>query len=664
MPVIIDGHSIRPAPPVSFQITHNRTGDGRFLSTTVQATLRGTIVTDKTDDTVVYHGIDEKLATVLAKQRQLRDWFREGAWFEVQGYDGSAPVKFRVVSVDSIDFAEGNWVDRCDYTIQLTGQGFSDDAADVFHVESAAENWQFEEGEGPHTYRVTHTLSAKGRTTYDNDTPTYPAWQYARTFVWAHLGLDWTTRESPYSPLAGSDLWSQLALQPDSSGVYNRAVNESIDELDGTYSVTETFFVAGGPAWEEYTMTVRNVADDPTMTVSVALNGTVHGLTTQMHDPEGKYANAVLQWNTVRSLLYARAQAAMPNGVTLTAQPSSLNVDHNPNEGTVSYQYEYNDRHLVNDTYEFYNVSMQTGDEDSHTSVTIEGTVTGVRYVSDADPTLKFTRANAQWELVKLTLLSRAITESGIADLKPFPTSASVTPNKQDGSLSYSYTFTNQNPQSVRHEFTVETRYSREDGRTVVSVNGTVTGLRTIDRASDYPFRAYSPSERYDNALAYYNGMSGNIFGLVSTYVDTSKVNPRAYTTSVAHNQYAGTVSYTAEYNSLPLPCVSGALSENITITDDSATQVIAIIPVLGRAKGPVIQDIGTVKERRRGVTIEVVMPVDTNTRICDPSAASAPSIDISPYAPAGNPVYLEQDQTQWSPTNGHYTRQVSWIYE
>jgi hypothetical protein len=404
---------------------------------------------------------------------------------------------------------------------------------------------------------------------------------------------------------------------------------------------------------------VRREHNDPLMTTTVSISGTIHGLYTGLHNPEGRLANALSRWNTVKTLVLTRAQA-YASGASLSPQAVSATVDTNINEGTVNYQYEFNDRKLVNDTYEFWSVSPSASLEDVITTVAVEGTVTGVLYPGEYDPTLRYERALNRWNTVKLLVFGRAVSESGVPDLQPFPVSASVTPNKQDGSVSYSFTFNNRNPVNVRHECTVSTHFSREDGRTIVTVDGTVTGYRSAN--ASWPFTTNSPQERYQNALNYFNSISGNIVGLAANYVDVSTVNPLPFSKAVSHLETAGQVTYQFEFNSLPRPCVVGALSENITISDDAATAVIAIIPVLGRAKGPVIQNIGTVKEKRRTVTIELVMPTDLNTNMC--AVSGGPSVNISAYAPLGNPVYLEQDQTQWSPSSGHYSRTVSWVYE
>lgn len=665
MPVIYGSTSIRPAPQVTFTRNLQLAGDGRRLGTTVTATLHGTLTAQKTDDVETPLAIEQRLSAILAKQAELRNVFAEdGDWFEVQGLDGSAPVKFQAV-IDSIEFQEGPWVDRCDYTVTLHGEEFADATpTEDNHIESATESWQFEEGEGPHTYRATHTLTAKGKNVYDpSGNITKFAWQNAKDFISNKLGLDWTTQNAEWSPMSGQQIYQDGLIQPDALLPFNRVIQETADEFEGTYSATETFFVSQNPYWEDYTVSVRKELTTPTQVTVVSINGTIHGLATGLHNPEGRLANAQTRWDTVQTILLTRA-SAYAGGATLNPKPLTSNVDQNINEGTVSYQYEFSDRKLVNHTYEFYNVSMQASLEDGKTTVTIEGSITGVIYPDDVpDPNLRYSRASAQWELVKLLIFSRAVSDSGISDLKPFPLSANVTPNKQDGVISYNYSFDNRDPETVHHEFTVSTRFSREDGRTIVGISGTITGLRY--QGSEFPFTTFDREERYRNALAYYNTIGDNLIGLASGYVDVSEVNPNPFNKSLSHLPNGGQVTYEYEYNSIPSPCIQGALSENITVTDDAATKVIAIIPVLGRAKGPVMQDIGTVKEKRRTLTIEVVMPTNMESVICGSGAVTPTvSVDISPYAPQGSPVYLESDQTQWSPSTGHYTRTVSWIYE
>jgi hypothetical protein len=663
MPVIYGTTSLRPAPQVSLANSYQTLGDGRFVGSTVTATLKGTIVADKLADTDTPHAIEQKLTTIIQKQADLRKVFSlDGLWFEIQGYDGSAPVKF-IAIVDSIEFAEGQWVDKCDYTVVLHGETVAGEEGEANHIESASESWQYEEADGLHTYRASHTLQAKGKTYYESGggTVTKKAWEWAKDFVVNKLTLDWGGVNASWSPKAGKEIFETGAIQPENSLLpFNRVITQNVDEDEGTYNVTENFFLSTTPYWEEYTVSSRKDFANPQTSNLVSINGVIHGLATGLHNPESKLVNSQARWLTVKTLLYSRASAYAP-GITLNVKHTSQSVEFNVNEGTVSYNFEWNDRLLT--YFEFYNVAMQTSMEDSKTTVTVDGSIIGERYFDDPYPTdllVRYNRALVQWNISKLLIFTRALTDSGITDLQPFPVSATMTPNKQDGAITYSYVFDNRIPQSVRHDYTVSTHYSREDGRTVISIDGTITGLRLA--SPTIPFGINTPLERYSNANSFFGGISGSLIGLASTYIDVSKVNPLPFGKTVSHVPNSGQLTYQYEFNSNPLPCVAGSLSENITVTDDAATPVIAIISVLGRQKGPVMQQIGTVKEKRRSVSIEVVMPVDFTTNIC--SAVIPPAIDISAYAPTGNPVYLEQDQTQWSPSSGHLSRTVAWIYE
>jgi hypothetical protein len=667
MPVIIGGNSIRPAPQVNFAETVNTLGDGRRMGITTTATLRGTLVADKTGDVETPLTIDQKLASILHKQRDFRALFEtDGQWFEVQGYDGSAPVKF-IAILDNIEFDQGDWTDKCDYTVTLHGERFADEVPDEDnHVESSNETWQFEEAEGPHTYRATHTLQAKGKTAYqDGAVLPKQAWEYAKDFVTNRLALGWNpTIDTKWADKNGSQMFADSNVQPDAFTPYNRVINETADPLDGTYSVTETFFISQNPWWEEYTVSIRREIQDPWTGNVVTISGTIHGLTPNLHDPEGRFANALDAWkNSVLPILYSRA-STQASPVVLNTRRTAEQVDMNPNEGIITYSFEFNDRPIVNDTIEFYDIVLQTGIDDSRTTATINGSIVGIRWPDDPynpfEPFLKFQRAWNQWQNVKNLMYVRVSTESGVPDLKPFPVSASVTPDKQGGAVNYSFTFDNRIPESVRHEYNVSTRYSREDGRTVITVDGTVTGLRMAS-ATD-PFVANDITERYDNARAYFDGMEPNIIGLAASYINISKINPNPYGTTVSHIPMAGQVTYQYEFNSVPNPCVPGALSENVTISDDNAVPVVAEIGILGRAKGPLLQPINTITVRRRTVTIEVVMPVNADMNMC--AMSTPPVVDVTGFVPGGDPVYVEQDQTQWTPTNGHFTRVVAWKYE
>jgi hypothetical protein len=657
MPVIFRGSSLRPAPQVSLSKAYATTGDGRIIGATITARLSGTLTAEKTDDTYTPLSIDHRLSAILAKQSSLRNLFNQNGLFEIQGFDASPPMKFFGI-VDSVDFSEGQWVDRSDYSIQLHSSGVLSEDTGNANCDSISESWTFEEGDVPRSWKATHSVSAKGKLVYDSagNLPKLP-WQIARDFVTNKLGLGWTAAGDPsWSPLSGQDFATISAVQP-STNAWNRVVNETVDETEGTYAVTETFTLSADPWIEEYSVSTRRV-DEPNITTTASINGTIRGLRSSLNDPVEKYTNAAIRWATVKDVLSARCQTYTT--ATLNSHPVAYNVEHDEINGTIQYQVDFDDKSYVNDTYETYTISQSASDEDYHTTVRIEGVITGAVYLNEgSSKTIKYTRASLQWSIVKSLLFARVVQETGINTLKPFPVTAQVTPDKNAGTVSYSYEFTDQTPSSVKHEYTVSRRTSREDGADSVSIEGTITGLRVANATN--PFGTGGVADRYNNALNYWNGISTNLLGMAGQYVNLQCINPSALSTTVGHNPIGGTVTYAAEFSSTVLPKTAGALSEVVTVQDEAATPLIAIIPVLGRAEGPVIQDLGSVKEKRRTVSIEIVMiPAKYN---CN-SSAPQPSVDVGPYAPTGSVVYKEQDQTSWVPNTGRYSRTVSWIYE
>lgn len=287
-----------------------------------------------------------RLAAVIRKQEAIKQLFAEdGHTLEIQSMDGSPPMKCnpRVVN---IDFKDGLWYEYFDYTITLeadliyiNGQLLSEDEFDEYIVE-ASETWQLETDERPEnellprTYRLVHTVSAKGKRFYDPDGSLIkPSWEQARDYVLPRLGFD-----------------GQMAM---SSGVnnlpsyyqgFNHMMSESIDEEGGRYSVAETWVLASGTALEDFTVNIREGTD--TGIRSVSIDGTITGLETRDGNNQlllSKHHNADSMWSTtVEPQLLARCQ--LYSGYTLNPLPVSKVVGRNPVTGITTYSTEYNTR--------------------------------------------------------------------------------------------------------------------------------------------------------------------------------------------------------------------------------------------------------------------------------------------------------------------------------
>jgi hypothetical protein len=159
--------------------------------------------------------------------------------------------------------------------------------------------------------------------------------------------------------------------------------------------------------------------------------------------------------------------------------------------------------------------------------------------------------------------------------------------------------------------------------------------------------------------------------------------------TTEGHDPKKGTVSYNYQYSN-KFNIISGTISENITITNDLPTQVVAEIPVPGRQLGPILNAAGYTSARKT-VAIEVVVmpPTGTNdmfvqqrgcplftggfiyttinklTEGVKPFGFADTSVFGSSYSKnRQGQVYTTADQDTWSPTQGRYTRTVTWTYQ
>lgn len=358
MPVTYNSKKIIPAPFVGITKNENRAGDGSLVGKTYQLTVRGTLLAFKgspsssgtfwtisgypTDETVV---ADSRLTSILRKQEALRQLFSEdGKSFEIQALDGAQPLKCnpRVVSVD---VAEGVWYDRCDYTIQLEADKIypeidaSLDSSNIY-IESASESWSIETNEdnletynGSRTYSLRHNISAKGKRFYETTgLLSKNAWEQARDYVIPRLGFDATIALS-----------SGVNNLPSYYNGINLVRSEEIDELDGSYSVSENWILASGLATEHFSIRIDNSLESPYQTVS--LEGEIQGFEqrdSSMNIVSSKWDNALSKFTYASGVAHNRAQTF--SGLSLNVLPLTFNQGRNPITGNINYQIDYNDR--------------------------------------------------------------------------------------------------------------------------------------------------------------------------------------------------------------------------------------------------------------------------------------------------------------------------------
>jgi len=134
-----------------------------------------------------------------------------------------------------------------------------------------------------------------------------------------------------------------------------------------------------------------------------------------------------------------------------------------------------------------------------------------------------------------------------------------------------------------------------------------------------------------------------------------------------------GTITYSYNWDTTPQNCISGdcIISQNISIDDQFETDVFAQQVVLGRAAGPILQDIGTVTARVRTINIELVTIPPTGCGDLDTIYDPVPTGQITnltglvydDLTANYSQVFISQNTQNWNFTQGRYTKSVGFTY-
>jgi hypothetical protein len=237
-----------------------------------------------------------------------------------------------------------------------------------------------------------------------------------------------------------------------------------------------------------------------------------------------------------------------------------------------------------------------------------------------------------------------------------------------------------------------------DSSENTVNIQGSIKGLSSIPASGNIFGGNYASSTDntpYNNAALKYNVItnSGNfgyycpLFQRINN-ISSLDFNPQPKSITVGANEFTGEITYDVAFDTRPCNVVSGTTLEIININDTYPGDIFAIIPVLGRSTGPVLQYLGSRTEYRRDVTIELIfsprtLPCsgDTISTIAgnrDKFMFSKPSLyepsrsqintlinSLSPAYEYGIRKYFINPPTEsWSPRDRRYTLNLSWIYE
>ena len=366
---------------------------------------------------------NDAATAIFSKQRALRALFaRDGQKVEITDVVGNLTTFSCFPRIIDISFTEGTYVDKCEYTISLEADTllYGDEAIVVdaegtlvanqggltdenkteeeliedykaAFVSDFSEDWAIEvdeaQGEStalPRSYRITHNLSATGKTHYtpkgDGTSEKLDAWIQAKTFVQNRMSNTKTTPGyvssiNDYPNIMGQIGSGTLELV-NTYGGYNHVRTENLSEHAGSYSISENWLIATGTAYENYNQNVSTSNTEPFINVNV--DGTIKGLSQLSPSGYGglddtklpnAYDNALTKYNEISnygnfgvgSHAYKRANNTV--AVQLNSQPVSVSLGTNEFTGEITYSLGFNNRPTniisgvvsetisVNDTY-------------------------------------------------------------------------------------------------------------------------------------------------------------------------------------------------------------------------------------------------------------------------------------------------------------------------
>lgn len=235
-------------------------------------------------------------------------------------------------------------------------------------------------------------------------------------------------------------------------------------------------------------------------------------------------------------------------------------------------------------------------------------------------------------------------------------------------------------PGNSLEDFTINVDKRHDSAFTTVTVDGTIRGVETRSYGSD-PRDFTTTETKYDAASGYWNTVKDRIFyraQLIHRDQNAGEINVLSLNTDtvserVGHSPSQGVITYSYTYNNRPSNCITGALTENISIVDNNPADVFASVMVLGRANGPVLQNLNTQTVASREISIEL---------LCRPSTACT-AVDLrvpshfvqddvrhllcefqNDLTDNYDQVFKTADSESWNPKTGQYSRRVGYTYQ
>lgn len=365
--VLYSGKALIPAPLVSVSKNYIKTGDDTTIGIIYDITLNGfllpfmgspsgtfvspvdafwTLGGDPPDES--FGDNDVAFSSLVKKQEAIRHLFSQNGKL-LEMYAGASPAIIRCnPRVISIEFQQGQWVDRIPYTITLQADwvfiaGLPTDTEDIFEVElidTGQENWTFSEitglvGSG---YTVSHTISAHGIAGYDETgIPFSGAGEVAGGEAWKHAKT-WCDNRA-IGVVDPNVMFAIIGISGLIGGSYSK--NTNLTHFNGDYSITETWILSQQNYFIQKSFTSNKNVDGK---IDASYSGKITGIS------EGEKTGGPLAITNAKSGIPTNSEAKtetenalgdLLETFVLGTAPSTKNVSINNADATVNFAFSW-----------------------------------------------------------------------------------------------------------------------------------------------------------------------------------------------------------------------------------------------------------------------------------------------------------------------------------
>lgn len=304
---------------------------------------------------------------------------------------------------------------------------------------------------------------------------------------------------------------------------------------------------------------------------------------------------------------------------------------------------------------------------------------TGKRSYNETGVTSEAYQNAKSWVLPKLGINSAFVSSSGVSNLPSYYTGYNHVRTENSDVNGGQYAITESwmlASGTALEDFTININSDRQSALKSVSIQGEIRGLETRDSNMNLL------GSKHYHADVKWNQVSSLLHARSQLYSGYT-LNATPLATSKSVNPVGGVITYNYEYDNRPSHIVSDTLMENISINHSYNVDAFAAIFVLGRTNGSLLQSLGTKREKSVSISIDLVMnfvqstgdkslgTLKTYFTSSKPSLLSPYSTQIQSIIDANNPlnygytkVFTSENTENWTPNNGAYSRQVTFVYE